>query len=191
MLSGGVDSTYLLYRYLTQTDKPVHVHHIEYRHPQTTRGIMENIACKEITRYLQTYRPFTYSDSRYECSYQNFMGWDSDLCLLEASRCACNLEEANLITVELGWCYEDLELPHNIERVRKNVNDILWQALVNSVNERVNLNPILPKTLILDKITKQQMKDEMPPELYNMCWSCRFPKGSNPCGQCNSCKARL
>ena len=41
MLSGGVDSTFMLYHYLTQTSDAVHAHHISIRYPHLPRWTME------------------------------------------------------------------------------------------------------------------------------------------------------
>lgn len=199
MLSGGVDSVYLLYHYLKNYDNYVHAHHISYRHPATTRGLQEDIACHNVINWLnKNVRSVGYSQSRYECNYQIFMGWDSDLCLLEASRCAANIPgSTELVTVDLGWCKEDMANPRNTERQDRGTNRNLWSAICNSVGDRDSMSfkaalaPEIRRELIKIGITKREMEETMPPELLAMCWSCRWPEGDKPCGKCNACMARI
>ena len=89
MLSGGLDSVYLLYHYLTKTDLDVHAHHIVLKTPSEDRWEEEVKASRAVEKYCKNqYRDFQYSESYWEFPFLKYVGWDSDLCLLTASKIA-------------------------------------------------------------------------------------------------------
>lgn len=192
MFSGGVDSTFMLYHYLKNTDLNVHVHHISLRYPSEPRWKEEDIASRRIVEYCRKIRPFDYSESCFELGFYKYVGRDSDTQLLMASKVAPNLEGE--VHVAIGWHNKD----HTsiIERERRiRVTQNVWHALhdaydplfSNSVSREL-LFPILEMG-----ISKKEMIKMLPRELLQMTWSCRRPikgdKGiSRPCGKCHPCK---
>ncbi len=189
MLSGGLDSVYMLYYYLTETKHPLHVHHISTRYPQLNRWIKEDPACKEIVDYCRrNYRDFEYSESRFDMEKLDDVGKDSDLHLLVASKLAPNLKgEKNALAV--GHLYDDdddptIPMPHRVDK--------LWWALRERMNMKERVSPDIRKPLVVRKITKQFVCDNLPDDLLRLCWSCRKPDFSYavaaPCGFCNTCE---
>jgi 7-cyano-7-deazaguanine synthase in queuosine biosynthesis len=194
MLSGGVDSAFMLYRYLIETDLPVHAHHISMRYPLEPRWQQEDEAtAKIIQNCTNKFRNFNYSESRFDFPFQKYAGWDSDLQLLVASRIAPNLE-GDPITVALGWNADDLERASVKDRIERNVTANLWQALCASVYTKKNLNPVLAMPLLEMQLTKQMIIEKMPDDLFALCWSCRqpvlFKNTAVPCGKCHACVER-
>ncbi len=67
LFPGGMDSTYLLYYYLTQTNLPIHAHYISMSHPRIYRWQLEDLAVKNIIEYCnQQYRAVSHSQSMVE-----------------------------------------------------------------------------------------------------------------------------
>jgi len=192
MLSGGVDSTYLLYHYLRDTEHPVHAHHISMRYPHQQRWRVEDPACEKIVDWCrENLREFEYSTSRFDLDFHR-IGWDSDLQLLVASKVALNLGP-HPIHVALGWCMDDLERARVRERREAGVTQEIWRTLCRST-DRLNLSPRLFFPLIESGLTKADIHGLMPGELGRLTWSCRSPGfedgGPRPCGACHACRRR-
>ena len=190
MLSGGVDSTFMLYHYLTQTEDAVHVHHISLRYPSEPRWPEEDAASRKIVEYCREIRPFGYSESRFDLGFRRFVGRDSDTQLLVAAKVAPNLEGE--VHVALGWQYRDIEA--TVQR-RYDVSQKLWQALCDSMDapfgERVSRKLLFP--LYELKVAKREMIRLLPHELLRLTWSCRRPVRSENgisrvCGTCHACR---
>ena len=77
MLSGGLDSCYMLYYYLTQTDHDVHAHYISLRYPSESRWREEDIASRKIVEYCRSIRVFDYTESRFDIGFKRYVGRDS------------------------------------------------------------------------------------------------------------------
>jgi 7-cyano-7-deazaguanine synthase in queuosine biosynthesis len=192
MLSGGVDSTFMLYHYLTQTTDTVHAHHISIRYPHLPRWKMEDPAVQRIVAHCrEKYRHFDYSESSFSLNVNRDAGWDSDLQLLVASKIVPNIQ-ADHVTVALGWCMDDMARPEVATRAARHVTPNLWRALWESIDNNKHVNPKLDMPLIKAKLRKVDMLRQMPPELLRLCWSCRgyleTIRDGVPCGQCTSCK---
>lgn len=191
MFSGGVDSTYLLYHYLTETVNPIHVHHISLRYPQFQRWKMEDPAAQKILAYcVKNCRNFDYSESRFDLEPMRLVGLDQDLQLLVAAKIGPNLP-GERVTLALGHCADDYDTPEARERVRLGIMDNLWLALRKSCSEGEKLSPERAKPLIDINLTKKDIIERMPPELLRLCWSCRCPdfvgEVGLPCGCCQTC----
>lgn len=194
MLSGGIDSTYLLYHYLRDTEHRVHAHHISLRYPHLQRWRVEDPATERIVAWCRTHvRAFEYSTSRFDLDFSR-IGWDSDLQLLVAAKVALNLGPEP-ITVTLGWCADDLEIAAVRSRVEQGVTSGLWRSLCASVGSKANVSEEINMPLIERGLTKAEVIDELPDELLALTWSCRKPvfeaEDARPCGECHACVARL
>ncbi|MDD2838811.1 hypothetical protein [Sulfuricurvum sp.] len=193
MLSGGVDSCYMLYYYLTQTDYPVHAHHISLRYPSEPRWEEEDRASRRIVEYCRHIRSFDYTESRCDIGFKHYAGRDSDTQLLMAAKVAPNLKGE--IHLAIGWEKSDFELEVNRQRAKNKVTEKLWNALCESIDyplgEHISRTILFP--LIEMNISKGEMIAALPDELVEMTWSCRRPKKdesglSQPCGECKPCQ---
>ncbi len=187
MLSGGLDSVYLLHHYLTKTDHALHVHHISQRYPQLRRWMMEDGACRRIVQYCrENYRDFGYSESRFDLLPLRLVGKDSDLHLMVASKLASNLE-GDRVTLAVGHLYDDDPLTPTPHRV-----DLVWSALRDRMYGKERINPDIAKPLIEAQITKRMVCENLPDPLLRLSWSCRKPDfrygRGVPCGFCDTCK---
>lgn len=197
MLSGGLDSTYVLYKYLHETNLPVHVHHISIQVKQENRWEAEDSATTRILEYCQRYRAFSASFSTYKFDLP-FTGWDADVQVMIGARVAANLD-AKSVVVTLGINADDLQREEVAERQSRNVLGNLWTATRESIDEeqREKIYPTLH--LPFKDIPKWQMMREMPVDLVNMTWSCRRPQFrtedngdivGSPCCTCHACVGR-
>lgn len=189
LLSGGVDSAYMLYHYLTKTSHPVHAHHVTIMNRVENRWRQELTACKRIVERCHTsFRPFGFSTSTFECMALHRTGWDSDVYCLTAAWVAPNLQ-AEHVQVALGWTADDLKRPEVIDRMNRGVTKQLWVALRNSVNHEGRLREELAMPLM--GLTKAEIMSKIPPELLELAWTCRSPvlqEGQAfPCGKCHAC----
>lgn len=193
MLSGGVDSCYMLYYYLTQTDYAIHAHHISLRYPSEPRWEQEDIACRNIVEYCRSIRRFDYTQSRFDIGFKRYVGRDSDTQLMVAAKVAPNLKGE--VYVALGWEKSDFELEVNRQRAKNKVTENLWNALCDSIDyplgEHISRTILYP-LMELD-MDKGKMIAALPDELVKMTWSCRRPVKDTddniiPCGECKPCK---
>lgn len=194
MFSGGLDSTYMLYHYLMNTNYKIHVHHISMRYPSEPRWQEEDTATRKIINVCQKIRSFQYSESRVDFGFYHYVGRDSDTQLLMASKVAPNIKGP--VSLALGWLYSDhLEDLEN-GRAENKVTEKLWEALCNSIDKKfgdyINREILLP--LVEMKLNKKELITQLPKELLELTWSCRKPQKSEsgvsiPCGKCHPCRA--
>lgn len=199
MLSGGLDSTFLLYDLLNNTDYKIHTHHISLRYDTEPRWREEDNATAKILEYChKNYREFTHSFSRFDFTgFKKHIGWDSDVQMLAASKVAPNLitYAEDYITLALGWTTDSFEKTEVIERLARNVTGGIWQALLNSIepeNIRQRIDPKIALPIIEKSMYKKDILKEIPKELLQFSWSCRKPDYSSgtpqQCGKCHACK---
>ncbi len=193
MLSGGLDSCYMLYYYLTQTDYAIHAHHISLRYPSEPRWEEEDTASRKIVEYCRSIRAFDYSESRCDIGFKRYVGRDSDTQLLMAAKVAPNLRGE--VHLAIGWEKSDFELEVNRQRAKNHVTENLWNALCDSIDyplgEHISRKILFP--LIEMDIDKSQMIAALPDELVDMTWSCRRPQKDEHgviyyCGICKPCQ---
>lgn len=155
MFSGGIDSTFMLYHYLKNTDYDVHVHHISLRYPSEPRWKEEDIASRKIVELCKSIRKFEYSESRVDLGFYKYVGRDSDTQLLMASKVAPNLN--GYISIALGWQINALNNEVFNERSKKRITEKLWEALCNSMDLDFgkNINRELLFPLINMKLSKK------------------------------------
>lgn len=197
-ISGGLDSTYMLWHFLTNTSYDIHAHHISLRAGWIQRWMAEDEVIPKIVEYCKGIRNFEYSTSLFSCNLNNTTK-DSDVVFTIASRVASTISKTYGVKVTLatGVCLDDMEHDNNRERV-ETINGNLWKALVDSVTtikeNNVDINPELYRVLLDEKVSKQDMVDRMPRELTDLTWSCRIPvrvgDTLSECGECTSCKQR-
>jgi len=192
MLSGGLDSTYLLWHLLSRTELPVHAHHVSMQCGDNMRWKHELEAVKLIYRYLKTnVRDFKMTFSKYVAKETPYRGMDSDIMMVHSIRHAPSDNVAKLVSIHMGALASDFDIPQNKARSEAGININLWDALLASYTA-TNINPRIHTILRDMKITKREMIEKMPVELYDVTWSCRAPKTyQEPCGTCNPCKYRI
>ena len=192
MLSGGIDSAYMLYQQLTETELPIHAHHIVHRTKTEPRADVENFACQRIVKLLQEYvRPFTYSTSAVNTQQFTYPGWDTDTQMLMGIRVAANMN-SQMTTLMLGITADDTVRPDIQDRIKRNVLPNLWKALHQSIDKpaRKRINDQVKFPII--ELTKVEIFERIPEDLLELTWSCRRPIREGvtvrPCGRCHACR---
>lgn len=188
MFSGGIDSTYLLKKTLTETDDIVLAHHIHLMNGER-RDQAEAEACKNIKAYCQReFREFFYSESTINRRDMAAYGFDAMTCAFEAGVAAINFGQMYghfPDEVMLGYCWEDTQAEHITEE-RKNYQRLVMEAGQHPYPD----GP--PAYVWQDPVPKQEMIHYLGTDLLDMCWSCRTPRVSQgqfrACGNCFACE---
>ena len=192
MVSGGVDSAYLLYKQLRDTKTNIHAHHINFvGHEKYHREDVEQEACINIWGYLSKIRNFSHSMSTIDLSTFPYTGWDSDTQLFIGSRVAMNLT-ADKVSLMLGVNADDFAEPAIQERAKRGASTKLWTAILGSMDDVFRKKMASEVSYPLKNITKCEIMNDMPQELIDLTWSCREPVRDNgeiiACGKCHACK---
>jgi 7-cyano-7-deazaguanine synthase in queuosine biosynthesis len=181
MLSGGLDSTGVLY--LTLTDPKyarfeILVHHIHLKNVEN-RAPAEAEAVKKVVNYCQAIRPFAYTESTFEYpAFGNSFLFDTDVCNFMAGSICMQLPQISQVFI--GRTKDDDADPSFAERTKRSSSIFSCFAQIGK------------KSFPVGHFTKLQIRDLLPPELVKMTWSCRTPIyiGGIPekCGHCKFCK---
>jgi len=196
LFSGGLDSTYTMYHYLTQTELNVHAHHISLRYAIEPRWEQEDAACVSIIEWLRkNVGPVEYSTSRFDW-FDPLLprpGWDGDLCSLIGWNVALNIPGFKYLC--LGAIPEDFEFDRTSDRCNEENRHNVWRAMRKggTQEERDLTHPDKQFPLVSLNFTKQMIVQMIPRELAKLTWSCRTPNlshdGKSHCGICKGCKA--
>lgn len=182
MISGGLDSTFSLVRLLRETDDEILAHHIHMM-TDTGRYLPEAESCRRIVKYCETnFRPFSYTESAID--HRRFAAHGVDLVAagLVAGAVASSYHRIHSRRVD-RWV-----LGRSAEETARN-----WRfRMARNVCE-YNCQFVQPPELYFPEPRSQQEQvDYLPPELFEMTWSCRFPRKTGdtyvPCGKCSTCE---
>ncbi len=185
MLSGGIDSVYVLWDSLTNSDHRVISHHIHFLNAER-RELPEARACKNIVRWLsENLRAFDYTESTIDRRGLRFFGYDMIAVGYEAGLAAQASRFGTNKPVDfwrVGSCLEEGGWSSR------------WPYVLDCC--AASSHPFDPPSYLnLPLVTKQQQVDEMPGELVALTWGCRRPiwhdDFAKPCGKCHTCRDRL
>ena len=188
MLSGGLDSTYLLKKALTESDDDVLVHHVHLINPEE-RHRAEERACKEIRAYCaKTFRSFHYSESTVmRNQLKSFFGFDVMTAAFEAGIASSNytVKTGKLVTKwMLGDCAEDAQSP--LLQIPNRYDAIRGAALAGAWPETP------PEFVNFTGPPKKEILEYLGSDLASLCWTCRRPLrtsyGHRVCGKCHTCQ---
>jgi len=184
MLSGGLDSTVALYKLLTETNDPLHVHHIVIRNIEH-RWEAELLAMQHIVPYLKKIRSFTYTENMWGfLQFKTHYAWDNDIVWFTAAQIAKNTKDIEALV--LGKCKDDDEDGSFSGRAEQ--SQAIFQACFMHED-----TPIPDVIRPVGEMNKAELAACIPKELYNMTWSCRTPERAPSgeivrCEKCKTCK---
>lgn len=193
--SGGVESTSLLLRLLSETNSVVFAHFIEMVNPEG-RGGAETRAIQSLLPRLQSVRPFNFSSSLIRLHDGQARGWDyavqypMGLFVMDHLRCDAVLRAGCL---EDDWDHVSDGLG-NVRFIRPDPNpgaSHLRRAkrLVASLDDGRKPERVAP---YLPSYQLPKAKHiEFLGDIFPLTWSCRRPvAGEEPCGKCHACLER-
>ncbi len=188
MFSGGIDSVYVLYRLLKESDDEIVAHHIHFVNIER-RHEAEARACRVVVDYLKkTVRDFIYTESAIDRSRFRAFGMDDMAVGFEVGIVHSSLIVDRGIGFDRwtsGTCLEE-ELEYfgasEIER---------FENVLNCVQGSCYPNPA-PRFFQLKIIPKKAQMDYMGQALVDLCWTCRTPVwaedgSASECGTCKTC----
>jgi 7-cyano-7-deazaguanine synthase in queuosine biosynthesis len=188
MFSGGLDSTYLIWKLLNMGEK-VHAHHVSNRNAYEPMWTYQLKATRLIATELQKEHELGYTESVHEYFCSQLTGFDTDVALLHAQRVVRMFAQYN-VELHLGWVPEDTEKQVIQWRIKNNITPNIWKALRASIGNPPNVAEDITFYLVENNIRKTDILQELPQELIDLTWSCRKPVNDEPCGKCGSCKDR-
>jgi len=179
--SGGIDSTYLLWKLLTTTNDQLLVHHINiWNDEDRTRA--EQIVARRIVRYLsREYRQVSYGETGVEHHNLPWFGYDMTAVGFEVGLVANGFRMDMNRAVDrwaMGSCLEEDGWSQRWDHVKACVAASCFPHEA-------------PPYFSLPIIEKAEQIAQMPAELVDMTWYCRNPlitrSGFVNCKVCNTC----
>jgi 7-cyano-7-deazaguanine synthase in queuosine biosynthesis len=187
MLSGGLDSTAMVVKLLTEGDDALHVHHIRLANREG-RAEAEEWAVRRIVDYCaRHYRAFRYSESGLDFTALEAIPIDYMAVAYAACQVAIDTPGCNRIAV--GTLAGDTDEVNRSMRQRK-----IFDAMYEGYRARRLGVPDLQWIYPVHGLGKAELARLLPRELLDLTWSCRRPvrsaSGYEACGQCKACRAR-
>ena len=188
MLSGGIDSVYILAKLLRESDDEVLAHHIHLVNPEN-RYKAEARACRRIVEHLRRdERHFFYTESLIDRSRFKAFGFDDLVIAFEVGLISLSFMADRGYGIDrwaAGICMEE-ELEQWNEAVE------LQEHMLNAAAASSWPQPP-PRFFQLKIVSKCEEMDYLGPELLSLCWTCREPvwRDDGPpreCGRCETCE---
>ena len=187
LLSGGLDSTAMLVKLLTETRQELRVHHIRLANREG-RADAEDSAVKRIVAYCSHhYRPFRYSESGMDFTALEAIPIDYMAVAYVACQVAIDTPGCNRIAVGTLACDTD---EANRSARQRQVFGVMYECYrARRLGEKS-----IEWTYPVHALDKPELARLLPRELLELTWSCRTPvrtaSGFEACGRCKACRAR-
>ncbi|HEX7055091.1 MAG TPA: hypothetical protein VF211_14295 [Burkholderiales bacterium] len=187
MFSGGLDSTAMLVRLLTESDEPLRVHHIHMENAEGRAGA-ERAAAEAIVAWCRAhYRPFRYSESGLD--FRGLEAIPIDYISIAFVACQVAIDTPGCRRIAVGALARDTDIENRAARQRR-----VFDAMYACYRARKLGEPEIEWLYPVYRETKEALAARLPRELLELTWSCRRPiaEGSRhrPCGACKACLAR-
>ena len=194
MFSGGIDSTGVLHRLMTNEkyiSHPLIIHHIHIQNREN-RANAEAIAVSSILNYYKknTDRQFLYSESVFNTTgfaslKSKRFPFDMDVCAFIAGNICAARKDVGFVA--MGRTKTDIDsgagnFSLRMDRAQKVFKDV------------ISLDQIEPSYIFpVMELTKKEIWDSLPEPVRNSTWWCRRPiyqanNTAKPCGMCITCK---
>lgn len=183
-VSGGLDSVGMLYRLLTETARPIHVHHVRIQ-PRVDRGRWraEEMAMQAVLPWmLENTRPFV--STRSERLPRTVRTADIVVVTEECAKVGIATYGASGVSgLARGANAHDMASRQTNSR----------QHLAASAWQRAFGLGAPPIEFPIADMTREALWAMLPPELSRLTWSCRTPSSPSPghyrhCRACATCK---
>ncbi len=185
--SGGVDSTYYLWRWLK--DHPQQVIKVHHCKLHKRRREVESKACENILAWFksQGLENFQYVTSIMSKGTIRGKFLDVDW-VGSIAGFACR--DKSIKTVLLPYCYEETPIIREHLSQGKPLRSLGMENRTARFIKLMDINSRKILGFTADHVhkTKEDMIREMPQELFALTWFCRKPKDGKPCEDCFNCK---
>jgi 7-cyano-7-deazaguanine synthase in queuosine biosynthesis len=190
MFSGGLYSTAVLVKLLTETNDDLRVHHIRMVN-QEGRAEAEQRAVESIVAWcLKRFRTFLYSESGLD--FSGLQAIPIDYLAVAYVACQIAIDTPGCARIAVGTLARDLdEMKRSVCASQRRV----FAAMYECYRARKLGEPAIEWLYPVYALNKPQIAAFLPPELRALTWSCRkpvpIPGGFRPCGTCKPCRARI
>jgi 7-cyano-7-deazaguanine synthase in queuosine biosynthesis len=189
MFSGGLDSTAMLVKLLTETRDDLRVHHVRMVNREG-RAEAEQTAVESIVEWCASrYRPFRYSESTLD--FADLEAIPIDFLSIAYVACQVAVDTPGCTRIAVGTLARDLdEIKRSVSVTQRRVFETMYEVYrARKVGEE-SVDWIYP----VYELSKAQVASLLPPELRALTWSCRRPlstsSGYRICGTCKPCRFR-
>jgi 7-cyano-7-deazaguanine synthase in queuosine biosynthesis len=178
--SGGIDSTYCLWDYLTNhPDKPLLIHHCQLKNHER-RNELEFIAVQSILAWVQKrgMDNFKYIQTGFDFGNMGFLVPDKEV-IGFFTGCILAKKSVRIERVIISSSKDDMA-----KRKYYTHSEAKRLAIIHTVGRREPeyIYPIM-------EMTRAEMMAKMPKDLLALTWYCRTPKNNKPCEKCPTCRA--
>jgi len=189
MFSGGLDSTAMLYRLLTQTDQDLRVHHLRMIN-RDGRAQAEQDATEAVIAWCRTNcRPFRYSESTID--FADLEAIPIDYLSVAYVACQVAIDTPGCKRIAVGTLAVDLD---EVKRKVTLAQRTVFEAMYACYRARKLGEPVIEWLYPVYDMTKAQVAASLPAALQAVAWSCRRPvktdTGYRICGECKPCRKR-
>lgn len=178
-ISGGIDSSYVAYKWLKDNpEKTLLLHYCSLR-TNEKRWVEEGKAVKKVIKWLNAngYDNFEFIETISDVQQAKPKLWDITLLASKTGEIMSGYK-----TIE----YVLFNTPKDeYDRLGSTIRTMYsrFDTVVNAVSRR----RIKPISMLKDTYKIDIIK-AMPQGLLELCWYCRRPKGKEPCHECHTCK---
>jgi 7-cyano-7-deazaguanine synthase in queuosine biosynthesis len=187
--SGGLDSTYCLWKWLTDNpNETLVVHHCNLMNNQN-RYELEQQATHNILKWLVDNKltNFEYIETTYDIRQIKYRSLDSQVIAFINGTMLISPKYKDLThTIMCGPKDEYERLGNILQRGHKD-NELIRNIPVISYIKNQKRNQLQPIYMVAH-MTKTEIYNATPKELRDLSWSCRTPKDNKPCHKCHTCK---
>ena len=187
MFSGGLDSTAMLVKLLTESADELRVHHIHLAN-QEQRDAAEARSARQIVEWCRDrYRPFRYSESGLD--FRALEAIPIDYLSIAFVACQVAIDTPGCNRIAVASLARDTDIENRSARQRR-----VFDAMYECYRYRKLGEPHVEWIYPVYHATKPALAASLPRELVELTWSCRRPvpqgAGWRPCGGCKACLAR-
>ena len=184
MFSGGIDSTAMLVKLLTEGTDELRVHHIHMQNREG-RDAAEQRAVNSILSWCQEhYRPFRYSESGLD--FRALEAIPIDYLSIAFVACQVAIDTPGCNRVAVGALAADTDIVNRSARQQR-----VFQEMYACYRARKLGEPSVEWLFPVYDVAKDELAAALPQALVDLTWSCRRPlEGFRPCGTCKACRVR-
>jgi 7-cyano-7-deazaguanine synthase in queuosine biosynthesis len=184
MFSGGIDSTAMLVKLLTEGTDELRVHHIHMQNREG-RDAAEQRAVNSILSWCREhYRPFRYSESGLD--FRALEAIPIDYLSIAFVACQVAIDTPRCTRIAVGALAADTDIENRSARQRR-----AFDAMYECYRARKLGEPHVEWIYPVHDMPKAELVALLPAALLDLTWSCRRPlDGKRPCRACKACHTR-